>query len=183
MPGSGDGAGIFVVLERENGVDADEEAIGAREIELLRIEPADGGDHLDAKLGGVEQIAIGEGEVDGGKGLAVVGEVVGVFGDGDGRGGEGDAGDVAGGESGGERVGVEEGCGDVLKGRGGAATDGDVGELKELDAGVEGGGGDAAQVGAGVDPGEAGLVVVLRALPVLERDDGELRVEGDLDVG
>ena len=34
--------------------------------------------------------------------LAVVGVVVGVFGDGDGGGGEGDAGDVAGGEAGGQ---------------------------------------------------------------------------------
>src|SRR6185369_14030168 len=100
----------------------------------------DCGDHFDAHRGGVEGVAVGEGEVDGGERLAVIGVFVGVFLDGDSGGRKGDARDISGVERGGKGGSVEEGRCDVFERHGGSTAYGNVGELKQLGAGVERGG-------------------------------------------
>ena len=87
------------------------------EVELLGIEMVQRGEKFDAELGSVEDVAVGEGDVDAGDRLAVVGVVVGGLVDGEAGGSEGDSGNVAGGEVGGESGGVDVGRADVLEGR------------------------------------------------------------------
>ena len=43
-PGGNDFVGVFVVLEGEQGVDADEEAVCVGQVELLGIETLEGGE-------------------------------------------------------------------------------------------------------------------------------------------
>src|SRR5665213_728724 len=76
-PGGGDGAWVFVVVEGKHGVDAGQQPLGFREVELLGIETMEGGEKLDPKLGGVECVAMGERDLDAGNRLTMVGVVVG----------------------------------------------------------------------------------------------------------
>src|SRR5947209_560964 len=135
LPRLRNGAGVVAVLEREHGVDADDQARSAVEGELLWIEVVDGRDHLDAQLRRVESVAIGEGKVNSRQRLSVVRIMVGVLVDGDGRGREGHPGNISRIQRGRKCGSIEEWRGDVLKWHRGAAAHRDVGELQQLDAG------------------------------------------------
>ena len=66
-----------------------------------------------------------------------------------------------------QSAGVDPGRADQLERSVGAAADRDVGGFNEADAGVESGFFQVAEIGRGIDPGEAGGVVPVAALPAL----------------
>ena len=73
---------------------------------------------------------------------------------------------------GGCQAGAEE-----LKGSSGAAADREIGHLQKAEAGVEEGGVLRAEVGAGIDPGYAGLVEEGVSMPAGELNDGDRGAE------
>ncbi len=139
----------------------------------FRVEFAEEGGEVEARVQGTEGVGAGEFEADAGAGLA--GEDAGVRGEA--GGGKANAGEFQGVEAVRERFAVETWGAEMTERGGGAAADAELGEFKQADAGVEEGGLEAAHVRGRVDPWQAGVVDSAFAIPVRDGNDGEIEVE------